>query len=631
MRGLDPHHRDRLRGALDALDARRPAEARAQLDALEPEEDDPSAAALAARLRFLMRDYDAALALLDRTSQRHPAATYPVKLGYSLAARVRFEEEAGRWLARVLERAPSDRRARMAAVLRHREAGRLEEARREAERGAREHPSAAWHRMSAELAAATTDAAGARRAGRAALAREPDEWITIAEAYAEAGLFDELEVLLAARGDDPDALARRAELRLFAGALDQARSLAARSADPRARLVEAAAEVLRGEAAPGLDALEDEPTVLTLRAERAWRAGALDEAARWLARARDTVPDYLAAKLLWVIVSVDQGRDIWRSITAHSHEGLASQIASIGDDLAVPDGASAEQLRAIAARALERLGGNRTPRPTRVSGGSLARVRVPPSPRHRARRLQHRAPHLGIAATARAMDEAFAEHPPDAVARCYRAELDLWRGDYATSGRAFEAILDVSAGTTWAWIGLAASRLLAGDAEDGLATLDEGTARLGKKGATVAVYRGEALWRLGRLDEASRELEEATSTRPSRIAAWVLRALVDDERGRREARDLAFAFLEENATALVSDAAREAGVEGWWPRPARPEDVRAVCDAALSLLRGSRSSSCVLWFAPGAEIVRHAIAGRPVTTERWERDERAALRRALGS
>jgi hypothetical protein len=142
------------------------------------------------------------------------------------------------------------------------------------------------------------------------------------------------------------------------------------------------------------------------------------------------------------------------------------------------------------------------------------------------------------------------------------------------------------------------------------------------------VYRGEALLRLGRLEEAALELEHATRTQPGRISAWLLSIVVADARGDDDARERAFTHLH-RAGGLLADAVAVAGIEGSWPGPLAPSDQARAAEAALSLMRGNRASSCPLWAAPTTGAMRSVIAGRVVETDAWVADELRALARLV--
>jgi tetratricopeptide (TPR) repeat protein len=368
------------------------------------------------------------------------------------------------------------------------------------------------------------------------------------------------------------------------------------------------------------------PTLRTWLGELLWRRNDLEGAKRELNRVQNEIRDYMAAKLLWVQV---KGKlDDERYVTTTAYDGLLEgQLQAFGIDPRLKDGIlDSNELRAAAADILERMQGNRSPFPSIVRDGRLMPIRVPSSPRHRAAEVQHRARYVGLD---RAKEEIVAELArigPHPIAECYEAELYLWSGDYEIARAKFEKILAAASQTTWAWIGLGASQVLLGDAAAGLRSLDEGVKVMGWRGATLPVYRGEASFRLGRLDEAAAELAEACQMQPGRVGAWVLRFLTENACGNAEQCDAIFAHLDAAAPALLSDAARAAGIDGWWqgPPPSRETQLRVV-EQTLDLMRGNRSSSCPIWIAQESGAVRSFLHQRPVTTPGWEQSERRSL------
>ncbi|MBX3270239.1 MAG: hypothetical protein KF729_08255 [Sandaracinaceae bacterium] len=608
----------RLGAALDALDAADRARALAEAEALTRRADAPSRAA-GARLQALLRDYEGALRALEGGGGEL------ARLRYALLKRLRFEVEASEALAEVLAERP-DARARMAAALHEESAGRFDRALAHLDALARDGADPARYAwLRARLGAALDDRRVVEEAARVAPTLDADATGELVAALLEVGAFD----AAAAHGGD----AVRARLALFRGATDEALALAERAgADDVAfaALVHAGRLARARERLAALDG-RDDPTLDVWRATLALAEGDVAGAAPWLVAARDRVPDYLAAELLWVIV--DGARRPVPHVERFAYEGLLEgQLAALG--VAPPRDAEGRiaraALEAAAREGLARLGGNRTPLATRCDDGVLTRVRVPASPRHRARRAQHTAPFAGIDGARRAVDAVLSELGAHPVAACYRVELDLWAGDYARAADGFQAILAARQKTVWAWIGLAAAQLHLGEPARALATLDAGVALIGCRGVTVPVTRGEILLALGRHDEAEAELAQARRAQPGRVAAWALSVVCADARGDADARARRFARLERDAPALVADAARAAGVGGWWPAPPSPAQQLASARAALALMRGNRSSSCALWHAPRTGVVRAHVPGRPATTPAWEADERRALARLAG-
>ena len=592
---------------------------------------------LGVRLLYLLRLYEEALQSIRKHLVENRADAYATRLHFSMLKRLRFEQEAEAALGDLLQVA-DDVAIREAAVLHYRGTGRPELAiqhSRHVIRVKSEH--AGSFRMHLALAAEANDLDDARQAATRALQLEPKSWLEVTNTLLEIGLYDSAEREARKRFDSPEARAVLGEIALYRGEFqaateDAAVALEAAGDCERAFTVVVGAAVLAGDYERADRELANwphdrGPTLKTWHAEMLFRRGELDAAQQLLTEVQNDVPNYLAAKLIGVLVKDQRDREEWA--TSSAFDGLLEgQIQALGVELAITDDrVDADQLRAATTKALERLGGNRTPFPSIVDAGGLRPTRIPASPRHRAREAQHRAPWLGLDATKQHTADELARIGSHPIGECYAAELDLWSGDYEAAESKFQDILRQVQRTVWAWIGLGASQILLGRPDEGLESIDEGVRTVGFKGATVAVYRGEALYRLGRLEEAEVELAEACATQPGRMSAWVLRVLVNDGLGRTQEREQAFGHLDTHASALLSDTARDCGIEGWWPGRATPPTQIRVAQHSLQLMRGNRSSSCSFWFAPGEETVRSVIYRRPVTSPGWEKSEIDNLRR----
>lgn len=545
---LDPRVRSALRCAL-AGDAR---SARDQLVTIAVPLNDRSAAT-AARVLYLVRAYDDALRLLERS-----ASAYLVRLRYALLKRLRFEQEASGVLEQLLA-VSADAVVHEAAALHYRGVEEYERALLHTDALLAARPDAAhWHRSRLELAAfaGRTDVASA--AARAAYALEPDSWQSLVDDLVRAGGFETAQAIVSAHEGAPRAAGVAAELALFMGDYERTRALAEGVDDPRARTalfgaLIATAQLGRADQIAGFPSAG--PTWTTWLAELQYRRGDYSSALQTLQHVQNHVPDYLAAKLLFTLTDLELQRP--PRVHRGAYEGLfLGQIQALGVDLPgdEPD-TPADTLRDALHQALAHLRGNRTPWPTIVRDGRLELVRVPASGRHRVRRAQHASRHLGIDAAAARVDVLLDELDHDPVAECYRGELDLWAGRYEAAETRFRSILAVRPRTTWGWIGLGAAQTLSGHPGKGLDALDEGVTVLGFRGATLPVYRAEALWRQGRLLESSTEVDEALRLHPGRLSAWLLRTIIASERGDAATRDLAFDYLQGAATALLSDAA----------------------------------------------------------------------------
>ena len=639
MASLPSAAQARIRRWLAAIAAGDPA-ARGYARELAGDED-RGAAMVAARALFLVRLYPDALAALDRWIAKHPTDGYAHRLRYSFLERLGFQEERAAVLEDLLEVA-DDRRVHEAAALCFGAQHRPADVMVHVERALAEEPGAfALRTMAIDAAVEMKDVLHVERAASRALGIDAERSAGY-DGLLALGCFREAERLAESRPKSPLAIAVRAELAAFRGEWEAAYALAREALEldrgcARATTVALAASVGAGELGRAERELarregELEPAARVWRAELLLARGELDRAAAELAVVRDAVPDYVAAKLLWVLVRGAQKNE--RDVAGAGYEGLLEgQLGAFGVTLPTRDGAldgavDAEALRVAARDVLTRMAGNRTPSPSVLEDGALRRVHVPPSARHRVRRLQHLAAHLGLARARTLVDEALAEIGPHPVAECYAAELDLWAGDYERARARFADIIARAERTTWAWIGLGASHTLAGRPEVGLRLLDEGVAVVGRRGASLPAYRGEALLRLGRFDEAATELARAIEAHPTRISAWLLSILVAAARGDDDAREHAFTHLH-RAGGLLADAIAAAGIDGGWPGRLAPSDQVRAAEAALSLMRGNRASSCPLWAAPTTGAMRSVIAGRVVETDAWVADELRALERLL--
>lgn len=174
-------------------------------------------------------------------------------------------------------------------------------------------------------------------------------------------------------------------------------------------------------------------------------------------------------------------------------------------------------------------------------------------------------------------------YPRSSLPACHRAEAFLWAGRLDESQREFERAIALVRGTRFAWIGLTGIATLRGRLDEALRVCAEGVRVMGDtSGPAVFVYRGEALRRAGRLDEAREDLRLAVERTPRRLSATLNLALIDDDPALQ---DVVF----DRAPALCADA-RDGLVE-----PTK----RQVLERALELMRGNRSSSLITYWAHG--------------------------------
>lgn len=579
-----------------------------------------AAPVLGARLLAVAGQDDRALRVLRDVSARGgAAAALARRQAYAIALRVRFYEEAHEQLDAIAAASPRDGAAAAARTLLYRRLGHWDGAARAMER-------ALALGVGREIEQARNEIA--RHARRADLAGAPDE--DGLRALAACGRFAELD----ARAAGVEGAAWRARLALWAGRTDEAEALArAVPAHPHAARVIAVAALLRGrheEARRALDAIvardPDDDEARLWRAEARKRAGDAEGARRDVQWVRDRIADHLPAKIMAALLA-EEGRDV-PQLARETHEGLIEgQLAALG--VRLPEIVGSSALRDACRDALARLGANRSALPTRArDDGSLLAIEVPPSARYRARRAQHTVRWAGIAGAREALgaelSDELASHP---IALCYAGELELWAEDAAAARAIFERVLAIDARTTWGWVGLSASEVLAGDAAGALRTIERLHARLGRVPPSLPVVHGEALLALGRTSEAITMLERAARAHPERIAARVLLAIAHASAGDDAARDAVLRALESSVPAFVADARDACAPDEAWSREVPAGSIERVLASMRALLAGNRSSSCAFWVRRGK--VRSLIADRPVRSAAWERDELAAIERAL--
>lgn len=532
--------------------------------------------------------------------------------------------EAFATLRRAAERDPSDSTLALRCASLALSAWAPELAAPPLEAALRLHPEDAELRdRIAEIAVALGRADAAGRV-QDALDASPTEVATAVERLIALGLPDRGTACVGdAPTDDPRTLARRAHLRLLQGALTEARvdAASALAHDPGcvpALVVLGAVAVLRGE--PDALALLDravaapEPkernpwlgrdTALAWRAEARWRAGdlhgAFSDARDALARAS---PYHLPAHLLTMLVTsphtdaapgddalddaerlalarsrMPPGERIWSSWGHHAYAGCHELLAQLGND--------------------------RTRFPTiRGTSGPIG-LTWDPYPRHLTRGLQQS---LRVRPPGEVLDAFRAlqdRHPHDPTLHTYEGETLLWLGRYAEAHAAFERARERFDRTTWAWIGRGAAELMLDRPADALATFAEGVQRSQSEGPSLFVYRGEAAWKLGRLDDARRDLATAVRRHPRRVAAWVLLARLELADGRPARAHAVVEALVRGAPGLVSD------LGGLDPK-AEPD---AWLSAVLDRMRGNRSSTVHTWVASDGDL--RFLAWTPPTSGR---------------
>lgn len=349
-----------------------------------------------------------------------------------------------------------------------------------------------------------------------------------------------------------------------------------------------------------------------LRAEAFWRIGDVDAAHEELTKASMSAPGFLP--IAWLLraranfdVELEGNKEAFKRFgVRYDHFGETGELLR-----ALVDGADAimregdpEKVCALYDESLAALGGNRTMTPTRLVEG-------------RAERLP---PITGERFASRRALESIRSHPPDealerldaivkrfegsSLAEAHRGELLLWLGRYDEARASLERAIEITPATRWPYIGLSAIDLVEGEWERSLETNARGIrAMRGTIGAAVHVHHGEARYRLGRLDEAVVDLEEALRIHPSRVSARLLLVLALHRRGGAgddaRAREV-MAPLFEQATGLLSDAARSLGTV--MPDETTPEAMAPLLEEAVRMMGGNRSSTVMIYRGPKGEL-----------------------------
>ena len=239
-------------------------------------------------------------------------------------------------------------------------------------------------------------------------------------------------------------------------------------------------------------------------------------------------------------------------------------------------------------RLLERMAGNRSPHPTLLDEGGLRRVRVRPNARTASRAVQERIRTIELAEVLPGFEEVFRDYGDQPTIHCHRGELLLWAGRNGESEADFRRALEIDRGTRWAWIGLGATQLMAGDAASCLATFAESQEWVSPPGRTQHVYRAEAHLRRGEREAAERALAVALELNPERISAHLLAGELAAARGDESERRVRLAGVERVAPGLYADAVELAG----------SASAAAVTEACFRMMRGNRASGFVSYYLP---------------------------------
>ena len=616
--------RRRVRQALALARAGRLADATAQVaDAVQNTEVDGAVLIAAAAVRFVARDYQGALDLLDRAMARGGAV-----LRRAVADRIRFasllgwDQEVRAGLEAAVAMEPDEARWHALATRAFVRAGATRHALGSARRALELEPTSARMaievgRLAAELGHDAEAVAAIEVARRHAPADSLPHALAMGMVLREAGAFDAARARLeSAHEIEPsrtETLLELAESALWHGDTHEALRWASRAeaVDPehggvaRVRGVVALLEGDPSDAAMWLDRAlaydPDDASALHWRAEVAHRMQQGEMAAALLSKAtmRAEGFSFVAWVLRFLVVAADEQNP--QPLCARRLEEFREAVEEIEPTAraALQRGHQAAVVDCLE-RTLARMRGNRTPCATFVDDtGILRRVRTRTGVRHASRQALQLIRILPPAEVVAALDEVVARHPDAALPVCHRGELHLWLGDLPRARADLEAAIALDRYTRWAYIGLTGIDILEGDPERALLTCAHGVRTMGNtEGPAVYAYRGEALRLLGRHEEARADLERAIDHTPTRIAAWIDLALVHAATGHDDAFERCWAHLEAAALGLLSDASREQGVRVWGASgfaPAVPDRV-CVLEHAIGMLRGNRSTSCATYF-----------------------------------
>ncbi|MFO0552515.1 MAG: tetratricopeptide repeat protein [Polyangiaceae bacterium] len=616
----------------------------------------------AARLSFVVRDYSAGLDELDLALSRSlaaPTRNAILRVKLDLTSRLEWNQEvldtAEELLA--LEQDPAAARAVHLVLarlyLRH---GRDRAALAHVDKVlAREPALHALRLQRVELQLrANPDSAPALaelRALEKTGALADGQRLTLAWLAARAGAVDDarraLEDFRVRHPSELSATILSAELALWLGdarsAYQQADE-ALRSAPDTAALlrIRGGAAVLYGDcqlALADLDrALEldsEDTATWVFRAEARLRLGDYAGAQTDLHAALGPSSGYvLSAALIRILVIIRGGETPWSLTYGAYSELLEALLFLCPEARPTLEAGNPSRVALVLEEALAALGGNRTGSQTYVqrddSGRrTLARLPVLTAPRHASRRALNGILASRPAEALREFDEIIRRYPQSSLPICHRGELQSWLGNYQEARADLEAAIAKVRHTRWAYIGLTALDVLAGDPEKALETCELGVRTMGyTTGPAVYGIRGEAHRLLGNRAEALVDLEAACRLNPSRISAFLNLGLLRGELGDEAGALTLYRDLVDRASGLMSDAAAAVGLADW-PEPERCSSASRgeVLRAALAMMRGNRSSSCITYFdargrlrtAPGMRANEH------IPTTRDDEDRRRAV------
>jgi tetratricopeptide (TPR) repeat protein len=604
------------------------ARARADIvEALRVAHEHPLIEMVAGLLSFVTRDHQRSLDLLAASARHSPrAAPRARQLALRAAGMLGWEQDVRGLLEQAIAHEPGKASWHVQAVRFYLRGACWERALDHARRALEIEPGhAALWMETAGLHAALDQRPEALEALDRALALAPDQERTAFLREAGRVAIDAgdlpraiscIEEALSRDPDQPALHVRLAEIAAWRDDRDGARAHAeralARSAEhPAALRVLGGLEARAGQweaASVLLDrAIALDPTdsqAHLWRAEVCIRMGRLAEAQAPLHRAIANAGGFLfTAWLLRFLIAVQEGEfDGVDAVPIPRTEEFEPAVRELAPALA----ARAFETRAVpdviaaVEAAIEALRGNRSILATHVVDGALVRLHSRGGCRYESRRALHLLRVVTPADCLARLDEVVEAYPGSSLPTCHRGELHLWLGHWAEARRDLEQAVAINHGTRWAYMGLSMLDLREDAPAQSLATNAHGVQIMrNTEGPAVYTFRGEALRRLGRLDEAIVELEKALASHSSRASAAINLALIFAAKGDRVGLGKLWSRLTvEQAVGLMSDAADELGLtivgDGDW-QPALDEMV-AVLEKALSMMGGNRASGLLTYW-----------------------------------
>lgn len=612
----------------DQLSAAARETARAQLEA-------PNSLVVelcSALLLLVCRRYHEALASLDRAVD-HGGGVKALQWKTSWAIRLGWEPEARAALEAALTLQPGEARHCAALLSLH--------ARRRDFRTALAHGDALLavepraHKALVEMAAAYTvmgkyDQAKPRLERALRLSNAPELRLEAARLYRSMGAFEEARTLLGGLTADSNhggmACIMLCELLLWGGenakAEEEAHALLSRRQTPA---IEAAAERILGMVA----LLKGRPDEARTRVERALSLDATNsEAHALLAQLLTDAGDQKGAHHQVSEAIANAGGSMF---VAHLLRFRSNLKGKAGDPTpgrahfdhwlpaieALCPGATPKLLSEdrqawldILERCLNLMHGNRSTVPTWLSPEGLRLVPAGPEPRVESRRVLERLYVANPEELLGDLKNLARQFPYSGLPDAHRGELLLWLGRVQEARAALERALSVLVGTRWAYIGLSMCDILEGRYEEALAISAKGVRVMNNtEGPAVLVHRGEALRKLGRLDEAAVDLEKSVQMHPMRAGAWVNLGLLYLAHGSQSRARTCMEKIVHLAPGLVSDAARAEGVAFFLGANTLAENAFApVFSRMLVLLSGNRASSCTSYLSPEGRL-RFGVRG----------------------